>query len=550
MDSFHINASLAPDAVSKVTQLYAATTAEIMVETLQNARRAGATHVAITIRALNPDSDTQMPRTEVRVQDNGPGIHDPHLLLRYGASGWSEDHQRDEDCAGMGLLSLAQHGVVLRWTSRNDPLTGSRTELRPEHFRGEAPATVESCPPLTAPGTALEFTVPDSTYTVEDAVKRAARYGPLEVKLNNTRVPRQPFLQGALYTETWQGIELGLMGPETADYDHPERMSVRGMPVEIDLPILTDLHATNYTMRAYVDRCPELKLVLPSRRSVVRNSFRQALMREAERVLYRGLAHLDNTLNPIAYANWVTAKHYGIDLAIPAPSLIPCDPLRAAKRRADDPDYYDYHRLHTHATAIPPDAILVDIYGPTDKAIVHRAFACNGMAGRLFQPEQAYSGYPWYDRLPRLVNQTLHPIPPTPERPAGSFELTLTYADPDPTLAAFEAPTKLHTDLKLVRKRSTPELSGTELRSPALSPADLAHYLRATLGTDSIPHQLENRIQAEARTLLLHPGEHDASILEDLIRRHVLPACEHMQATVHLHNGDLSVTIHPRARAA
>ena len=135
-----IRAQVAQGAVQRVTSFYAASIASILGEVYQNARRSGARHVRVDIDAV---------KMTATVTDDGKGIRNPEAVLSFGRSDW-EGPVEDEHPAGMGLYSLSRRGATI--TSRTaTPAGGWRAELRPEHFRGEAPATVEPLGPGPAP---------------------------------------------------------------------------------------------------------------------------------------------------------------------------------------------------------------------------------------------------------------------------------------------------------------------------------------------------------------------------------------------------------------
>ena len=113
-----IRARFHDSAVSRVTRMYAATLPDIFAETLQNARRAGATRVRVSL--AGPED-----RPIVTVADDGAGIARPGVLLSFGENGWDNELVRREDAAGMGMLSLARRGctVASRPRSPNDEST-------------------------------------------------------------------------------------------------------------------------------------------------------------------------------------------------------------------------------------------------------------------------------------------------------------------------------------------------------------------------------------------------------------------------------------------
>ena len=118
-DTAGIRARFHESAIGRVTRMFAATLADIFAETLQNARRAGATRVRVALTG-----DPENGPVTVTVADDGDGIADAAVLLSFGENGWSEDLVRREDAAGMGFLSLARRGCAVssrpraQWRSR------------------------------------------------------------------------------------------------------------------------------------------------------------------------------------------------------------------------------------------------------------------------------------------------------------------------------------------------------------------------------------------------------------------------------------------------
>jgi glucose-6-phosphate-specific signal transduction histidine kinase len=88
-----IQAQVTPTTLSKVSRLFNASLTDCLNELLQNARRAQASTVTVTI-----DADRRLT-----VTDDGTGIAHPQTLLTFGKSDWSEVTQRQEDPAGMGV---------------------------------------------------------------------------------------------------------------------------------------------------------------------------------------------------------------------------------------------------------------------------------------------------------------------------------------------------------------------------------------------------------------------------------------------------------------
>jgi hypothetical protein len=132
--------------LDKADRLFRNDDAGIWTEILQNARRAGATSVDLTIKSGAPAENLCV----VTVQDDGHGIEDFQSLLTLGTSDWSTETQSAEDPAGMGFFSLCRSQVEV--------YSGNRfVKLTPAVFLGKAEAHVETGGEFIQ-GTRLRFT--------------------------------------------------------------------------------------------------------------------------------------------------------------------------------------------------------------------------------------------------------------------------------------------------------------------------------------------------------------------------------------------------------
>ncbi len=102
---FIFTARVADDAIARVSRLFNATLDDIFAELFQNARRAGATRIAVS-RIDYPDMGDV-----ICVIDDGPGVDRPEDLFTLGYSAWAQETQNREDAAGMGFFALAGRRV-------------------------------------------------------------------------------------------------------------------------------------------------------------------------------------------------------------------------------------------------------------------------------------------------------------------------------------------------------------------------------------------------------------------------------------------------------
>ena len=401
-DSTTIRARIHDSALKRVTRTFNAALADIFSETLQNARRAGATRVNVVLG--EPPEGGGMT---VTVLDDGEGIADPAVLLSFGENGWSDALVEREDAAGMGMLSLARRGCAVSSRPRAPggvPVPGWRVDLEPAHFLGEAAAAVE--PDVGAPfphGTAVRFTVTpgESAAMLRPALETAARHYPLPVfweradqsPADAEEIERRSFLDGAVHVERWRGLAFGVFRNRRPriGLNNPD-VNFHGLTVAVRLPGGESAAGANWRVAADIEDCPELELVLPARKEAVETPF-LAEMRDAARLaIYRAMA-ADPDPRP-GFKDWRRAREAGIRIAPPPPELRPWRPSTAD---------IDNWREPPKPEIACPDALIVTCGPePSEAQPLYRAALRNDLARRLFEPDRRLEGYGWYDAITRI----------------------------------------------------------------------------------------------------------------------------------------------------
>ena len=397
-----IRARVHDSALKRVTRFFASTLYEIFVETLQNARRANATRVRVTVgTAVGQPADfapepSETPLT-VTVTDDGAGIRDPAVLLSFGENGWSDALVAREDAAGMGILSLAHRGCRIASRARTpDGHVGHgwSVDLLPEHFMGHSDAQVRHDDDAPYPsGTAVQFQTAVSADMIRAAIASAARHYPLPVTFEGETLERQAFLDGAVHAEGWNGLVFGVYRDRQRGYLEPD-LNFFGLTVPVRLPTVETVHRGIWSVRADVVDCPDLELQLPARREAVENAF-LADMREAARLaIYRAMA-ADPEPRP-AFADRSRARDAGIDLAPPPEVLRPWRPGIA--------DIDDWREPPKPAPAGRDALVMACDPEPPEAQALWRAAERAGLADRLFEADRRLEGYGWYDRLDRVTH--------------------------------------------------------------------------------------------------------------------------------------------------
>lgn len=196
-----IRTSVSSQAITKVTRLFNGTVGDVLNELLQNARRAGATNVAIETLDL-------AGHPTLAIRDDGVGITDPAVLISLGRSGWDEPIQTREDPAGMGVFSLAGRRVEIRSRARGTA-EGWRVVIPADAWETSAEIPVE--PFAMDEGTEIHIDLPLAwERSLESAAAAAAKFLPIPVTLNGHDQHREDFLADAFWTEMAAGCRIGV----------------------------------------------------------------------------------------------------------------------------------------------------------------------------------------------------------------------------------------------------------------------------------------------------------------------------------------------------
>ena len=405
-----IRARIHESAVKRVTRIYAATLAEILVEALQNSRRAGATRVRIAVAALAGRPDETATRTGetplvVTISDDGAGIADPAVLLSFGQNGWDDALVRREDAAGFGFASLARRNCAVSsrpHSPSGEILPGWRVALSPGHFLGEADAEVLADEEAPYPrGTAISFQATEAIAAIRNAAENAARHYPLPVAFHDRiggepgdgeELPRRAFLDGAVHAEPWRGLAFGVFRDRRHGYNDPD-LNFFGLTLPVRLPAVETVHGGTWTVRADVGDCPDLELVLPARKEAVETAFLREMREAARLAVYRAMA-ADPDPRP-AFADWKQAREAGIDIAPPPAMLRPWRPSVA--------DSEDWRESPRPVPAGSGALVMECDPEPPEAQALWRAAERAGIASRLFEADRRLQGYPWYDAVERVV---------------------------------------------------------------------------------------------------------------------------------------------------
>jgi hypothetical protein len=379
--------------LKKADRLFRNDDSGIFVELLQNARRAGATTVEVTIHPADGDPNS----STVTAMDNGAGIEDFQDLVTLGRSSWDQNTQEMEDPAGMGLFSLCQSGVEISSGSRG-------VTISQDVFLGHAPAEVEDHPYVA--GTRLGFTRSSNQQSLKNALVAVSRFGPLEVRVNGESLPRYDFLEGAIHRETIDGIEIGFATIFThqVGVHRAENWNFYGALLHESFPSFEGILDVNQAdvavalhVRFNVLETGRIKLQLPDRRSVIRSDFLRAFERKARAAAYR--CFQKQAQHALAFRYWEEARELGV--LLPEAACL----LRTWELTARDDGIEPLFGYGKKEVLSDLDRVLLVNSALENEYTLQSSLHCGATLDfLLYEEKPEYRGYSWYDALPRLVN--------------------------------------------------------------------------------------------------------------------------------------------------
>jgi Histidine kinase-, DNA gyrase B-, and HSP90-like ATPase len=376
-----IRARVSERTITKVTRLFNGTLEDILTELLQNARRAGASQVSVSVNAENADNPG--PTTTITVTDDGRGIVDPQSILSLGESGWTGT-VIGEDPAGMGFFSLAGKAVAVTSRAKGNP--GWRAQIHPDDWTGDSDIEIQNA--IAPIGTMISFAFDmTGSNSVQRIVGECAKYYPLQVTLDGQHVDQHSWTQGAIHTANWRGSTIAVF--DNHGHHRFKTLNFFGLTIQTKLPFVRDTGSTTYD--AIVDIAPNsgLGLVLPARKEIIQNEAYEDLKQAIKRAIYEAIAR--NPSHSLAYNDWLEADQLGISLAEASPFLTSWTPETAN---------YDERR---NGRLIPAaQTTIIAELDPLTAQCLDRAIQHSDDPINIACAQPGFTGYTWYDALPRI----------------------------------------------------------------------------------------------------------------------------------------------------
>jgi hypothetical protein len=308
-----IHASVSPNILAKIDRRFTNRIDDLFVELFQNARRAGATHITVTAREVEPISPDFF-RTEITVADNGSGIEDFSTLLRLGDSGWDRKVSEREDAAGEGFFSLVHSGVEV--TSLKHQATFTK-----DSFMGHFPVEVIDME-TSYPGTRLVFRRAETLEAVGYDARKIALYGHTPCSFNGVELPQEDFLKDALIVKEVKGVRIGVYTSYAqAGWNFHGRLLNRSIPSLDDVVVDAEGMAGHLYARFDVLETQSIWFKLPDRTNVVEDAKFHALMDEAKVAMYEYLATLPS--HCARFSLYTEARALGVELNEASPWFKP-----------------------------------------------------------------------------------------------------------------------------------------------------------------------------------------------------------------------------------
>lgn len=547
-----VQTSVSQHAISKVTRLFNGSLSDILNEMLQNSRRAGALKVEIET------SDVVDNFYTLTIKDDGKGIADPSVILRFGDSDWNKDIKESEDPAGMGVFSLAGRNVTV--SSRAEGAdTGWAVSIPATAWENSTPIPVETIPEHPI-GTIWKIEITDTPHTdITATIENCCRYYPLDLTLNGETLERANFLEGAFHTEEWAGCRFAIFKPNSP-HRLAKNINFHGLTLKATLPTIKEVNVFGeWTMLVEIDDCPQLRLVLPSRKEVVQNEFFEAFKAAGLKAIFNAIKSIGK--HQLSYTDWEAAKNLGVDL----PSATPLLHSWAPANRNHEAYYPNGILKPENPYNIEKQPMLVsDMEVIPAQLLYHAVGRTDDIPYQLFEAETAYSGYGWYDALPSLdtVDVELVDGDARIHRPMDSMQDCLGDIDAGEILSShfdeiiLTASNSTNPAVKILTLNTDLHIEDPEgsscidtgyfytLKDRALSINQFAHVIQQCLymasdspESDSWETQ-ESYFATEARqmatTLLLNPQQAGLSHISDLVENHLKYSVGHDSGRAYL----------------
>ena len=385
VDGQRIRIGIEPHALGTMNRLLRGDGDRIVHEVAQNARRAQARTLRVTV------TDEMLV-----MEDDGLGIRDPAVLLACGRSGWTRAPAYEWP-EGTGLFALGLQGAEI--ASRPAAEAGGEhpgwvVYLSPAAFTGDEQATVresESAP--TPHGTRVSVPDGEGRWSA-DRIRTLLRHYRLGITVNGEPLRYRPFTRegSGIHVTMWQGLAISIEEEPSSGGAERAEVNFHGRTVHDESIRSVRTEDSEWRVRIDVRECGRLHLRAPDRTAIVRDRFHDMLRDKVEECAYRAMGASGRDIR-LDHRQWKRARKRGVDLDAPKPYG------RRWTPRTADPYRFTIEAakaLAGKATRMPAGLSAID------EQVVARALRLNPEAARELTPIETMEeaeGFEWYDRL-------------------------------------------------------------------------------------------------------------------------------------------------------
>ncbi len=324
-----VSAKVSPRLLQKADRLFGGNVEGRMAELLQNSRRAGAKHVAVTCTPLQGAAADGKTGAQflITLEDDGHGIEDFGQLLSLGHSGWGDDIEAAEDPAGAGFFSLAPRDVTVLSRGREVQIEkggwlGMEIRVQPSSY--------------TKTGVMLRF-IDDQPWDyalVEKQVCFSGMTCTINGRLCEPLSAIDPDKPSTHLPEL--GVRVQLLPSNTPSSDRRRKqldlygtyrndvvINFHGQIIKIDDSAASSI-PTALGYKVVVDLTGEptpLRMKLPDRSSILENKYSQQLYAEISKLALRALL-ASGKAHHLTYAQYTLSHEYGIMIPEAAPTYL------------------------------------------------------------------------------------------------------------------------------------------------------------------------------------------------------------------------------------
>lgn len=379
-----ITATVSAKAIDKTSRFYNASLKDIIIELFQNSRRAGATQIIVKLHD-----------NKIIIHDNGQGISDPSTILSFGESKWAGNIAKEEDSAGMGFFALSNYTTSIHSISK-DTKTGWCARLTPKSFSGQKEVSIKKSPINS--GTRIDIETHKARYSKAD-IKELSKHLGIKVAIldytssynrSSYTILPTPFTQQCVATQKTQFGTIGIVLSHTRRL-REDNINFHGCTLKQTLP-----KRENLEIIYDIQNAQHIKLVLPSRKDIIKDSMWDKFYRDSLKFLYEHIAQKQN--HTLSYNHYQEALSLGVNIKPSQNSLKLWTPCAAQEQYYNS--QYEKTSKYENAIIYSPDAI-----DPIKDQLLALGLKNNrSWNPTIFESDSSSEGYEWYDKIPEITD--------------------------------------------------------------------------------------------------------------------------------------------------